>query len=93
MLRHEGPANGTPRHLPRFGNCNVFSLARLDAFKCVSSLQLSPGRQLILRAPCSPVAFGLYPSISLLPSTLAAPTVMSSSSSIPSWCSLGAAGG
>lgn len=44
VLRHKDPANRTPRHLLQLGNCHVFSLVRLDAFKYVSCLQLSPGR-------------------------------------------------
>lgn len=38
VLRHKDSASRTPRHLRQLGNCHVFSLVRLDAFKYVSCL-------------------------------------------------------
>lgn len=38
VLRHKDSANRTLKHLLQLGNCHVFSLVRLDAFKYVSCL-------------------------------------------------------
>lgn len=72
MLRYEPPANRTPRHLLQLGNCSVFALVRLDAFKSVSSCQLSPGQAAHPACPLRHLVSG-----SPLPSVLAVPAVRS----------------
>lgn len=72
MLRYEPPANRTPRHLLQLGNCSVFALVRPDAFKSVSSCQLSPGQAAHPACPLRHLVSG-----SPLPSVLAVPALRS----------------